>query len=458
MQELAPSVSQMLISELSHEEKPFTIDDILKSAGDGGRFTPREPATIAATNISRAEIEGLVLKYLLNSQTANGRDIAEHLRLPFVLMQEIYAGLRAQMFIVYKNASSVSDYVYELTPAGVERANAHRSRNTYFGAAPVELEDYIASVKAQSISGVRVTFEQVAHAFRDMVLTEAALTQLGQAINAGRGLFLYGPPGNGKTTIAERLIGGVSDTIWIPRTISVTGELIRFYDPTSHELAEADPNGDTEIRYDRRWVRIKRPTVVVGGELNFKHLEITTNPTTNINESPLQLKSNCGVLVVDDFGRQRISTEELLNRWIVPLEKGYDYLSLPSGRQIQVPFDQLLVFATNLEPQDLVDEAFLRRLPFKVQVNDPTEAQFKEMFRRECDAVGVPYDDALISKLINSQYKAIERQMRFCHPRDLMFQVANYCDFSGKEIELSVETLSVACRNYFGGIEPTPQR
>ncbi|HEX5103344.1 MAG TPA: AAA family ATPase, partial [Pirellulaceae bacterium] len=332
-------------------------------------FVPAEPSTLDQAGLTPIDIESLVLKLLHISGPTVGRRIAEQVRLPFGLVAEQLRSLKAQLLVNYSNQAAMGDFEYELTEEGGKRAQWHLGRCTYCGAAPVPLEDYIASIRRQSIRNMRPKLPDLCAAFADLLLPPASLSQIGQAVYAGRGLFLYGQPGNGKTSIAERVIRAMSQNIWIPRTITVTGEIIRVFDPANHEEAPlTSPQGQLldVLHYDRRWVRIRRPSIVVGGELKLEHLEITNNPITGILESPVQLKSNGGALVVDDFGRQRCSTEELLNRWIVPLEKGHDFLSLPSGRQIEVPFDQLLIFSTNLEPHRLVDEAFLRRIPYKI--------------------------------------------------------------------------------------------
>ena len=246
----------------------------------------------------------------------------------------------------------------------------------------------------------------------------------------------------------------VDEAIWIPRTLTVGGEIVRLFDPSVHEEVPLPETGSLlkQQEVDERWVRIKRPTVVVGGELSLKHLETNLNTVTGVIESPIHLKSNCGCLVVDDFGRQRISTLDLLNRWIVPLECGHDYLNLPSGRQLQVPFDQLVVFSTNLKPSDLCDEAFLRRIPYKVQVFDPTEAQYRQLFERQANHHGLDYDEALVDHLFENYYRKENRPMRFCHVDDLLCQVKEFCDFHDQPMQLTKETIEIACNNYFSTI------
>ena len=424
-------------------------------SAETGEFLPAEPTSLEQTGLTPTDIEALVLKLLHTSGPTVGRRIAEQVRLPFGLMTEQLRALKAQMLLNYSNQATMGDFEYELTDDGQKRAQWHAARCTYCGAAPVQLEDYIVSVREQSISRVRPKLPDLCAAFSDLLLSPATLSQIGQAVYAGRGLFLYGQPGNGKTSIAERVIRAISPHIWIPRTITVTGEIIRVFDPANHEEAPlTNPQGQLldVLRYDRRWVRIKRPSIVVGGELKLEQLEITNNPVTGILESPVQFKSNGGALVVDDFGRQRCSTDELLNRWIVPLEKGHDYLSLPSGRQIEVPFDQILIFSTNLEPHKLVDEAFLRRIPYKIEMSDPSPREFRDLVRLWCGKLGVQCQEDAVEYLLTRHYGETGRPLRYCHPRDLLLQVKAYCEFHDQPLVLTPKSLDVAVKNYFAGL------
>jgi predicted ATPase with chaperone activity len=264
-------------------------------------------------------------------------------------------------------------------------------------------------------------------------------------------MFLYGAPGNGKTSIAERITRAFGNYIWVPRSIGVDGEIIRLFDPSNHEMAPLENQTGllNNRKIDQRWIRIRRPTIVVGGELTMDNLEVTLNTATGISEAPMQMKSNCGTLVIDDFGRQRMSTDELLNRWIVPLEKRYDYLNIASGKKIQVPFDQLIVFSTNLEPKDLVDDAFLRRIPYKIEVIDPTEDEFRRLFQMMCPKLGFEYREEPINYVIEKHYKQMQRPLRCCQPRDLLLQVRNYCSFHNVPMELTNEYFDSAVENYF---------
>ncbi len=277
------------------------------------------------------------------------------------------------------------------------------------------------------------------------------LARLGPAINSGRGLFLFGAPGNGKTSIAERVTAAFGQSIWIPRSIGVDGEIMRLFDPMNHEeLASEKSDGLLDSTgIDRRWVCIRRPTIVVGGELTMDNLEVTQNRSTGTSEAPVQLKSNCGTLVIDDFGRQSMSTDELLNRWIVPLEKRYDFLNMANGKKIQVPFDQLIIFSTNLEPRDLVDDAFLRRIPYKIEVIDPSESEFRELFQLMCGSLGMDYREEVIDYLIESHYRPMERPFRCCQPRDLLLQVRNRCRYERRDPELTCDAIDFAVENYF---------
>jgi predicted ATPase with chaperone activity len=324
-------------------------------------------------------------------------------------------------------------------------------KTTYFGSAPVPLSDYIASVKLQSVEHQHPSREALRNAFSDLLVSPALLARLGPAINSGRGMFLYGYPGNGKTSIAERVTRTFGQFIWIPRCVLVEGDIIRIYDPMMHEECEPEAAGGLidHSPVDPRWIRIRRPTIVAGGELTMSMLEVSHNPISNVCDSPLQIKSNCGVLLIDDFGRQRMTVDELLNRWIVPLEKRYDYLSLHTGKKIQVPFDQLVIFSTNLEPKNLVDDAFLRRIPYKIEVQNPTEEAFRKLFEIMCKSLKIPFRQEMIDYLVAKHYKPFNRPYRNCHPRDLLLQVRSFCYYNSVPLELRFEYLDFAVENYF---------
>ncbi|HEX4000754.1 MAG TPA: AAA family ATPase [Pirellulales bacterium] len=417
-------------------------------------FFPEEPTSLQAAKLTESEVEGLVLKYLLSCGNASGRDTAEQVKLPFGVLEEMLRQMKNDQWVVYRSAAAMNDYQYQLTDKGRERARRLSEHCTYFGSTPVSLTEYIASVAAQSMTTQHPTADDLRRAFSDLLINSAMLARLGPAINSGRGLFLYGAAGNGKTSIAERVTRAFGEFIWIPRAIGVDGEIIRLFDPSNHDEAPIESTGGLldNRKIDKRWVRIRRPTIVVGGELTMDNLEVTRNTSTGICEAPMQLKSNCGTLVIDDFGRQRMSTDELLNRWIVPLEKRFDFLNLPNGKKIQVPFDQLIIFSTNLQPRDLVDEAFLRRIPYKIDVVDPSEEEFRELLKLMAPKVGFEYRQEPIDYLIEKHYKQGGRPFRNCQPRDLLMQVRNFCFFQGRPLELTSEYFDRAVENYFAVI------
>ena len=359
--------------------------------------------------------------------------------------------MKSDQLVVHKGAAAMNDFQYHLSDVGRERARRHSEQCTYFGAGPVSLRDYTASVAAQTLTGQHPKAERLEAAFSDLLLSRKMLDRLGPAINSGRGLFLFGAPGNGKTSIAERVTRAFGQDIWIPRAIGVDGHVIRLFDPASHEELplEACRGVYDRRQVDKRWIRIRRPTLIAGGELTLASLEVTLNTSTGVCEAPLQMKSNCGSLVIDDFGRQRVKINELLNRWILPLEKHCDYLNLPNGKRIEVPFDQLIIFSTNLEPRDLVDEAFLRRIPYKIEVVDPSEDEFRELFKLVAGRLGCPYRPGPIDRLIAEHYRRNGRPFRYCHPRDLLLQVQSFCAYKGRPMEITDEHLEQAVKNYF---------
>ena len=414
-------------------------------------WRPAEPDTLKQSGATETMLEAIIYRYLLNIGEVEGRQIANQVKLPFRMIEPILVRLKSEQNIGYKSSTATNDYVYILTETGRNIARSHSNDCTYFGACPVSLEDYIASVKMQTIEGQYPKRADLLRAFSDLLINPSMLEKLGPAVASGRGMFLFGFPGNGKTSIAERVTGAFGKYVWVPAAVDIDGDVLRVFDPMNHEIAMPDTGaGIIDVGgFDKRWVRIERPTIVAGGELTMEMLEVQCNSESNISEAPLQLKSNCGTLVIDDFGRQKMRVDELLNRWIVPLEKRYDFLNMVSGKKIQVPFDQLVVFSTNLEPKDLVDDAFLRRIPYKIEAENPPEEDFRKLFKIMCKVTKVPFNEDAINYLIEKHYKPTNRPMRMCQPRDLLLQVKNYCLYNDVPIELKREYVDFACDVYF---------
>ena len=429
------------------------IEDLMGGSAqkDQKVFTPVAPADLEQTGLTYEEVERLVLKYLLSKGSASGRQICGQIKLSFTLIDPILKQCKLDQLLAFKGSADVGDYYYAITEYGRERARKYAEECTYYGSAPVSLSDYLYAMERQSIAKQEVSVSNLENAFSDLLISTEMFEKLGPAINSGRGMFLFGEPGNGKTSIAERVTKCFGTSIWIPRALCMDGDIIRLFDPGIHEVVDDEDNqGLFDISgIDQRWVQIVRPTVIAGGELTMTELEVTQNQQTKICEAPLQLKSNCGTLVIDDFGRQRMPVDELLNRWIVPLEKRYDFLNLPCGKKVQVPFDQLIIFSTNLEPKDLVDGAFLRRIPYKIEVADPTREQFIKLFQIMAPKLGFEFDAETIEYLIVNHYEAIGRPFRSCQPRDLLLQVRNYCIYKGEAKKLSPKGFDFAVANYF---------
>ncbi|AMV21062.1 AAA family ATPase [Planctomyces sp. SH-PL14] len=411
-------------------------------------FEPTAPRSLEEAGLTESDVGSLVLKFLLPRSVETGYQIANQIGLRFPIIDQILRQLKQDKLLTYKNSLTAGDYLYELTDEGRVRGEKLSRQTTYCGTAPVSLAHYAASVTAQTLSGRKPPLTAIREAMGDLNLKDSLLSGIGQAIHSGRGMFLFGPPGNGKTSIAERITKSFGDTIWIPRAVHANGEIIRLFDPNRHRLA---PSLSTEERkeIDGRWVQIQRPTIIAGGELRMENLEITYIRSTGIGEAPLQMKSNCGTLLIDDFGRQRMPVDELLNRWIVPLEQRHDYLQLESGRSIQVPFDQLIVFSSNLEPKDLVDDAFLRRIPYKIEVRDPSEEEFRALFLRQCRELGFEVSQADVDYLIQSHYRPKNWPFRYCHPRDILRQIENRCTLHGLPRAVTKDAIDAAVQNYF---------
>ena len=414
-------------------------------------FWPSQPQNAGETGLSESFIEALMLKTVMIGGTLSGRRVSERMGMPFRVVEPMLDVLRTRKLISHVRPAAFNDYYYSLTEAGLKRGQGHMDQCSYVGPAPVPLSDYVLSVEAQAAGLDPIDQEQLRAALAGISFQDEMLDQLGPAINSNTGLFLFGPPGNGKTTIARCLTQCLGQEIWIPHAILDDGNLIKLQDDAFHRPApipEADGNILKTQEWDRRWIRIQRPTVVVGGELVMENLEVRHDPRSNICEAPLQMKSNCGCLLIDDFGRQRIAPEELLNRWIVPLENNCDYLTLPTGKKIQIPFEQLIIFSTNLDPDELVDEAFLRRVPYKIFVGDPSPDEFRRLMTAVCEKIGFPATPKAADHLLEFYAKS-ERQLRRCHPRDLMSQVENFCKYRKIPLAIRPEYLDQACNSYF---------
>jgi hypothetical protein len=400
--------------------------------------------------IRSVDIEAIILKFLMTSGHHSGFEIAQHIRLPLAVIRNVLQQLKEQLLLCYKSSAAAGDFVHDLTEQGLQQARRHWEHSRYCDSVPVDMKDYVASVHAQSVRRRHPKVLELQSALHGLSLPDEFVCRLAQAVNSGLGLFLYGPPGNGKTTLACRLTAAFGETIWIPRTLNFGGSLIRLFDPNNHIPQPLSPDVSCRTKaIDERWVRIGRPTIVVGPELMLDSFDVRGGEKTGISDAPVHMKSNCGTLVIDDFGRQRVTPAEILNRWMVPLASRYDIAHLNNGRQFEFPVEQFVVFSTNLDPRELVDEAFLRRIPYKIDVGNPSEGEFRELFRKISAQKGIKHKDAPVDYLIDKHYKSCQREMRYCQPGDLLDQVQSYCEVLDLPLEITNEALEAAVKNYF---------
>ncbi len=415
---------------------------------------PAPPATLQETGLHPDTLSQLMLKTLVAGETS-GTVLSEKLRLPYSVLDALLQHARIEKLIEVRGAAGVGSagYRYALTDLGRDRANQFLDQSRYVGPAPVPLDQYNAYVRACMAARPYVRKETLATGFENLIVSKGMFDQLGPAVNSGKSLFLYGAPGNGKTVVAEGIGRALGESMHIPHAIDVDGQTITMFDPVSHQSRSQADGGlqsvITNAVYDRRWEAIRRPVVVVGGELTLEMLDLTFNPIARFYEAPIQMKANGGVFVVDDFGRQRIPPRDLLNRWIVPLESRVDFLTLHTGRKFEIPFNVLIVFATNLKPESLADEAFLRRIPYKILAKNPTVDEYCRIFEMNCRKRGIAFDPVLVEYLLRKYYQPRKLQMRACHPRDLVEQVVNNCRYQGREPVISRELLDAACDSYF---------
>ncbi len=402
------------------------------------------PNTLTEFDIPTNLLEELGLKILFMAGQMSVLDLAERMRVSFPVANEIFQRLRKEQLC---DATGMLGNVYRIAISSSGRARAMDllALNQYTGPAPVSLDSYLRQIRAQGVHNFEVHPQDLTRAFADLVLDDKTLYQLGTAINSGNSIFLYGPTGTGKTTIAATLSQVFAEqSVWIPFAVEVDGQIITVYDPVIHRKVQDDRRD-----LDQRWVLCERPAVQVGGELTIDMLDLQFNPVTKFYAGPVQMKANCGILIVDDFGRQRLRPEELLNRWIIPLDRRIDFLTLAGGKKIEIPFDLIVVFATNLDPQTLADDAFLRRLQTKIRIDAVSEEQFHEIFRRVCARLGLQYETEMVHQLVDVIRNRLKQPLRPCYPRDIVNQVCWAAKYEGRQPKFETASLMRAVEGYF---------
>ena len=437
----------------------MTAPQALGAAAFRGPDTPLRPPpphTVAETGLTEEFITDLLLKTLYVQGARTGQQLVDVVRLPFEFVDKRLLDLQQRRLCEVRGTTghSRAGYIFDLTGEGRERARAAQEASQYVGPAPVPLAQYGLWTMRQSIQHVKVTRKEVEDGFRQMVLDPKVFEIIGPAINSARSLFLYGGPGNGKTFISETIAGMLGGGLYIPYAIEVDGQILMLYDPVHHhEMTEEGLEDEAYIReaepYDRRFIRVRRPVVITGGELTLDQLDLQYDHFFKMYQAPFQLKANGGVLIIDDFGRQRMSSRDLLNRWIVPLEKRLDYLTLHTGTKFPVPFDCLLIFSTNLAPKDLVEEAFMRRIHYKMHVLGPNVERYTEIWRRCSAERGIPMVDWAVPAVYKDVYRRLGVEPRACHPRDILDHVMDIATFMQTPFDLTPELLDRACRAYF---------
>jgi len=420
-------------------------------------FEPPMPKSIEETGLGLGFLADLAIKIMYFEGYISGYEIADTMKLPYSgVVDEVLEFLKREQFCEVKGAGGLgeSGYQYVISVKGSEKAREVLDRGQYVGPAPVPLEAYTDAFRRQPLQNVAIHQRVVRQALSHLVLNERIFSQVGPAVNSGRSIFLFGPPGNGKTAIAESIGMMIfRDDIYVPYAVEVDGQIIKVFDSINHRPVKEENGGASSSKkgnkMDRRWVKIHRPFIVTGGELTLEGLDLVYDNVSKYYEAPFQMRANGGMLLIDDFGRQQVRPRALLNRWIVPLEKRVDFLTLHTGRKIEIPFDVLIAFATNLAPTDLVDEAFLRRIRHKIEIRDPSFEDYREIFKRVCAQKGVPYDEKALAYLLQEQYIKPQIPLRACHPRDIIDQLIDIARYQNRPPVLTKDLIDQACEAYF---------
>ena len=418
--------------------------------------SPAQPRSLAETGLSGVVLREVLLKTIYRKSVETVREISASIRLTTGLTQQLIddardAGLLQATGTMH--AGSSGEMGFQLTDQGKARAQDALAQSEYYGAMPVPLEDYKAQVRKQSVKNVALTRARLSASMGHLILPDNLLDQLGPAVGSGRPVLLYGPPGNGKASIAEGIRAALGDTIWIPPAIEYAGQIITLFDPIVHTVAEQKDEGlglrKVNRRVDERYVLCKRPTVMTGGELSLDMLDLKYNATARTYQASLQLKSTGGVFIVDDLGRQAEPPQKIINRWIVPMEMGYDILALQSGEKFEVPFDTLVVFSTNFHPNKIFDQAALRRIFFKVLIDGPTQSEFLQIFAMVAKKKGFELDESALVHLRKNRYPEIDNVYANFHGQFLIDQMIAACDFEGAPYRMTPELVDRAWANLF---------
>ena len=416
---------------------------------------PVAPQTLEDSGLTLDLTLQLVLKTLHFSGELSGSDLARRIGLSYPVLMPAIELLKTeqQLAIVGGGIVGGASYRYRITDSGRTRAALFLESSHYVGYAPVPLSQYYEYMHAfRAAAPKSATQDRIRGAFKHLVISDKVLDQLGPAINAGHSMFVYGPPGNGKTVISQAIRSLLDGDIAVPHALEVEGSIIRIFDPVNHEpVPEVDDafSITADASLDRRWVRCRRPMVMVGGELPLESLELSYSPTTGFYRAPVQAVANGGVLVIDDFGRQSCSPRDLLNRWIVPLESRVDFLTLKTGQKFELPFMTLVVFATNIRPTDLVDEAFLRRIQYKIFAESPSIGDFGQIFENNCRDLGATFEPGVLEHLLYEYYRPRKIALRGCHPRDLIKQSLSLASYLKRPPHITADLIDAACASYF---------
>ncbi|WPZ21134.1 ATPase [Sulfitobacter faviae] len=419
-------------------------------------LAPPPPKRLEDMKLPIVMMRDILLKTIFRKNVEMVSDLAQALCLPIPVTQEMVDQARSQRLIEATgtlSATSGNEMGYQLTDAGKARALDALAQSEYFGAMPVPLEVYREQVKRQSVRNLQITRDQLTGAMGHLVLPDSLLDHLGPAVSAGRSILMYGPPGNGKSSISNGIRDALGDRVYVPRAIEYAGQVITVYDPIVHSAAEAEVQDPTSLRritrYDARYVCCERPTVITGGELSLDMLDLVYNPTARTYQAPLQLKATGGIFIVDDLGRQKEPPQTIINRWIVPLEESKDILALQSGEKFEVPFDTLVIFSTNFHPNEIFDQAALRRIFFKIKIDGPDQENFLKIFAMVARKRGMPLDEATLVHLLKVKYPTIDNVYANYQPNFLIDQMIAICDFEGIPYQMNPDLVDRAWANMF---------